>query len=697
MSNVNATNEIRDTILNYVFDSRRNQAVLLTGEWGCGKSYFAEKELIPEIKKNGYQVFRISLYGISNVESIQDIIMSEILYSIIEGHVQKFGPFGGAIAKGIKIFGKSALSVIETKIGSEGSLQETATELLNNNASDKDHTVFIFDDIERCQIDIIELMGFLNNLSENQGYRLVLIANENEISKNEDDYTLAAKYNVALNNRIDISADVADEQEPTKLNKNQLNRIVNHYFTEKDTYKRTREKLIGLTVKYDVPLKESFEQIILEYVKADEIRNKIKTYEEPIIEVLSQDNHHNLRTLITCFIAIEDILSVMINKDFDEKDLLDEEILLIVKYIVYSASRNARGNEGIIWDEEKRYGLISNDNIIFNQDRHFGYAFIDEYWNAQHVDPNTIINDITSSLKERARRIQEDASIKEHANLALFKLYEWYKLEDNKVKELIKQMKEELEDDKYQIRDFKEIVLTLMRINNPNFGLATQHKSSNSDSVYISTEEICLDEKENQPYTIASHYYEAWEQIDISEYVGIMLKYIERNSSLATLEDFRIISEDKWFIHEYKKHIKPLTDIIESKNFKEITTSNTGIPIIELEWNDDFFKLCREKQNEFMNKGKFLSLFSIEKIKEKIKNASVDEVYNFIYAMQVVYSFQNLKDIFLSDVDVITSLIEYIEKEKEKSLNPNRCRTKEIAFKLLNDELQKYITLLSVD
>ena len=45
----------------------------------------------------------------------------------------------------------------------------------------KEQLVLIFDDVERCQIDVIELMGFLNNLCENKGYRVILIANEDEI------------------------------------------------------------------------------------------------------------------------------------------------------------------------------------------------------------------------------------------------------------------------------------------------------------------------------------------------------------------------------------------------------------------------------------------------------------------------------------------------------------------------------------
>lgn len=44
-------NEIVEIIKEYVDNSIYNYAVLIDGEWGCGKTYFIEKKLMPSIKR----------------------------------------------------------------------------------------------------------------------------------------------------------------------------------------------------------------------------------------------------------------------------------------------------------------------------------------------------------------------------------------------------------------------------------------------------------------------------------------------------------------------------------------------------------------------------------------------------------------------------------------------------------------------
>ena len=41
--------------------------------------------------------------------------------------------------------------------------------------------LLVLEDIERTQIDIIELLGYINNMCENDGVKILLVTNENEI------------------------------------------------------------------------------------------------------------------------------------------------------------------------------------------------------------------------------------------------------------------------------------------------------------------------------------------------------------------------------------------------------------------------------------------------------------------------------------------------------------------------------------
>ncbi len=45
--------------------------------------------------------------------------------------------------------------------------------------------ILIFDDLERCSINIINLLGYINFFVEHQSYKVILIANEEELEKTE--------------------------------------------------------------------------------------------------------------------------------------------------------------------------------------------------------------------------------------------------------------------------------------------------------------------------------------------------------------------------------------------------------------------------------------------------------------------------------------------------------------------------------
>ena len=76
---------------------------------------------------------------------------------------------------------------------------------------------------------------------------------------------------------------------------------------------------------------------------------------------------------------------------------------------------------------------------------------------------------------------------RERLSLALNKLNNWYMLKDEEVKPLVLQMKQELSDKKYEPYEFKNIIVLLMQINNPYFGMNSDNDvKSSGDAVYES-------------------------------------------------------------------------------------------------------------------------------------------------------------------------------------------------------------------
>ena len=80
---------IKENIIEYLKDENEKQAILIDGEWGCGKTFFIKKEIIHEIDeskidglKNKKTIY-ISLYGVKDSKEITNEIYTNILYNKI--------------------------------------------------------------------------------------------------------------------------------------------------------------------------------------------------------------------------------------------------------------------------------------------------------------------------------------------------------------------------------------------------------------------------------------------------------------------------------------------------------------------------------------------------------------------------------------------------------------------------------------
>ena len=73
--------EVNGFILNYIKNDITGRAIMLTDEWGAGKSYYVKNTLKPflESKKGGkYKCVIVSLYGLSDISEISKAIYMEL-------------------------------------------------------------------------------------------------------------------------------------------------------------------------------------------------------------------------------------------------------------------------------------------------------------------------------------------------------------------------------------------------------------------------------------------------------------------------------------------------------------------------------------------------------------------------------------------------------------------------------------------
>ena len=169
--------ELSKYIEHYVEKDKTKSAIMLTGEWGTGKSHYIKNELIPFLTSNGgYKCILVSLYGLSSVSDISKSIYLEARAKVLSSNSE--GVAAGTLAVTTVIKGVSSFFGVEL-----GASEDTLQKLYQS--IDLSGKLVILEDIERTQINLLELMGYVNSLVEQDGVKVLLVANEAEILQYE--------------------------------------------------------------------------------------------------------------------------------------------------------------------------------------------------------------------------------------------------------------------------------------------------------------------------------------------------------------------------------------------------------------------------------------------------------------------------------------------------------------------------------
>ena len=71
-------NELNEFIINYVKREKTQSALMLSGQWGIGKSYYINNSLKENLKKNDFKMISVSLYGLTSIHDISKSIYIEL-------------------------------------------------------------------------------------------------------------------------------------------------------------------------------------------------------------------------------------------------------------------------------------------------------------------------------------------------------------------------------------------------------------------------------------------------------------------------------------------------------------------------------------------------------------------------------------------------------------------------------------------
>lgn len=162
---------INDFLDYYLNLNEPQYAVLLSGKWGAGKTFFINK--FKEKNKSRYKFIHISLFGLKSKEDMH----KQVIFKL-------FGLQSNSASNTMEIAGKVIKGLLNKYAGVNIALSDIPIDVALKRESDQ-KVIFIFDDIERIDTGIKEVLGYINVLVEELNQKVVLLANEDEINKQE--------------------------------------------------------------------------------------------------------------------------------------------------------------------------------------------------------------------------------------------------------------------------------------------------------------------------------------------------------------------------------------------------------------------------------------------------------------------------------------------------------------------------------
>lgn len=400
--------ELNNYIKHYLEEDKTHTAIMLTGEWGSGKTYYIENELIPFLqdgKKNKCVV--ISLYGLEDISEISKSIYMELrMKSVIKD--SEMLTTGKIVVKTVikNVFGKFG---IDTNM-SDDDLQNVYSSV------DLDGKLLIFEDLERSHIEIIKLLGYINNLVERDGVKVLLVANENEILNKQLEtisYNLEELVSSFLENNIkeDKENSVPEDVQVQK-------------------YLRIKEKTISDTIYFESDYFEAIKNIIgiFRNEKLQTMVDKDKDIIDELVSMIKGYCHKNFRTFIFATQKTVDIFN-KIEEDYEH------DFLKCIYYGIICFSSKMKAGEFPEWEgtEYLSTSLGTNWQPLFK----FCYDYI--RWQKIEVEDIAKTRDAYDKMKLYDKNAdQQDTDLQ--------KLYSYYERKESEVKDTLNSIEKRLKN-----------------------------------------------------------------------------------------------------------------------------------------------------------------------------------------------------------------------------------------------------------
>ncbi len=164
-------------------------ALMLSGEWGCGKTYLIKNTFIPAVE-NEYVVLCVSLFGLDSIDAIKQEVKKQWLEKAGEIIPQDGARVLSKATDGYKKLFAAVKGILPEKLQDGGEAISSIIDLVKympvTNTMYEKKVILVFDDLERSNIPSSDLLGCINDYCENQHFNVVIVANEERIKESKD-------------------------------------------------------------------------------------------------------------------------------------------------------------------------------------------------------------------------------------------------------------------------------------------------------------------------------------------------------------------------------------------------------------------------------------------------------------------------------------------------------------------------------
>lgn len=602
--------ELVDIILDYVRREYTDYAIMINGEWGSGKTYFWDnkvKNKIESLELNGkrYKTIYMSLYGISNLEEISKKLFMETT-QLMNKSVKKF--VDNRAGSTIPEYAKTGFDMANLFGVSQWNDKIDYNKLLN--VEDK---VLCFDDLERANVDVIDVLGYINNFVEHDHIKTIIICNEKELSNKLKSSNVEMKTFIAtyiLNQEGKLNKDAKLDKPLVEL----IQDKVEYIFDKANDYERIKEKLIGETFEYIPEFNYIINGLLMRYEANTELMQFLRKNTNLIISTFNKTGTRNLRILKH---ALNDFQKVFesVKKTLPE---VDNEILKSLLIFTIAVSFEIKAGKvtknkfiDISSNEEYKLLLTASDNKKSNQNFYLKEFDNNYYFNAKYqyrffkfveIYVRTRIFDMQIFKKEMA----DIERLANRSNLPSYKriLYEEYwRIPDAEFDKVIYDTLDAVRTGKLELIEYLKLFIYFNYFNKK--GLIREDINSLKNQ-FMAGMNLA---------SIKASYYE-----NIQEYLSD-LKVIDMDEAVEEVFAYFYIINNQLKDKMNKEYADEVFAILSTKTDKflyEVTTTYSNIPIFA---HYDPYMLF-EKMLRMSNQD-IVALKEI--IKERIQNPKVYE------------------------------------------------------------------------